>query len=101
MKKFKKVYIEITNVCNLNCRFCPVTKRAPAFITTNQFQHILDQVKDYTDYIYLHIKGEPLLHPELGQLLDLAHKNKLKTNITTNGTLLKEKKQILLNKDGL
>lgn len=101
MKKFKKIYIEITNICNLSCNFCLKTERQPKFMSYDEFGFILDAIKDYTQYIYFHIKGEPLIHPQLGDFLDLAHKKGFKSNITTNGVLIKEKKDNLLNKPGL
>ncbi len=101
MKQFKKIYIEITNVCNLRCEFCPATKRKPDFMTIEDYRKILKRVKDYTDHIYLHIKGEPLMHPKLGEFLDLAYENNLYVNLTTNGTLIRKQKEILLNKPGL
>ena len=60
MKKFKKTYIEITNVCNLSCDFCPKTKRTPKFMSTSDFTKILDDIKPHSKYIYFHVKGEPL-----------------------------------------
>lgn len=87
MKKYKKIYIEITNNCNLNCSFCSEVKRKRRFMTTEEFENILIKIKDYTDYIYLHIKGEPLLHPNIIEFLHLADKYNLKVNLTTNGTL--------------
>ena len=101
MKKFKKVYIEITNVCNLSCSFCPKTKRKPGFMSSQNFKDILEQIADYTEHIYLHILGEPLLHPELSKLLELSAHYKLKVNLTTNGTLITEKKDILLTAPAL
>lgn len=101
MKRFKKVYIEITNTCNLSCDFCPKTERKPKFMSTHEFGFILDGIKDYSNYIYLHVKGEPLLHPQLGEFLDLAYEKGFKVNITTNGTLIKVIKEDLLNKPGL
>ncbi len=95
MKKFKKIYVEITNNCNLNCSFCSVDNRVKEFITVDNFEHILKEIKDYTDFIYLHVKGEPLLHPKLKELLELANNYGLKVNLTTNGTLIKEKQDIL------
>jgi radical SAM protein with 4Fe4S-binding SPASM domain len=89
MKKFKKVYIEITNVCNLSCRFCPKSERKSKFMSAGSFSAILDQIKPFTDYIYFHVKGEPLLHPDLETFLALAEMKEFKVNITTNGTLLK------------
>ena len=87
MKKYKKIYIEITNNCNLKCSFCSEVKRKRRFMTTEEFENILIKIKDYTDYIYLHIKGEPLLHPNIIEFLRLADKYNLKVNLTTNGTL--------------
>ena len=86
-KKFKKIYIEITNNCNLNCSFCSPVKKVKRFMTISEFEYILNEIKDKTDYIYLHVKGEPLLHPNLIDFLKLAEKYNLKVNLTTNGTL--------------
>ncbi|WP_066459346.1 radical SAM/SPASM domain-containing protein [Anaerotruncus rubiinfantis] len=85
-KPFRKVYIEITNVCNLNCSFCPGTRREPCFMRPEVFARALGQVRPYTDYIYLHLMGEPLLHPQLIQFLDMAERVGLRVNLTTNGT---------------
>ena len=101
MKKYKRVYIEITNVCNLSCSFCPLTKRAKSFLDEEKFVHILNEVSPYTDYIYLHLMGEPLLNPGLEVFLEEAYKKGVKVNITTNGTLLKKNKEILLNSKSL
>ena len=101
MKRFKKVYIEITNICNLNCSFCSPVTRKKEFITLDNINHIFNEIKDYTDYIYLHVKGEPLLHPDIDKIIELADKYNLKVNLTTNGTLLKEKINLLLDKPNL
>ena len=101
MKTFKKVYIEITSVCNLACSFCPPTQRAKGLIKVDQFERVLDQIRPHTKYIYLHVKGEPLLHPRIDQLLDAAHERGFKVNITTNGTLIKKQRDKLLGKPAL
>ncbi|MBP1960981.1 radical SAM/SPASM domain-containing protein [Paenibacillus aceris] len=101
MKKFKKFYIEITSVCNLACTFCPQTKRQANFIKIDTFTNILDQIKPHTDHIYLHVKGEPLLHPKIDELLDLSHEKGFKVNITTNGTLINKNRHKLLDKPAL
>lgn len=101
MKRFKKVYIEITSVCNLACHFCPPTEREARFIKPEDFAHALDQVKPHTDHVYLHVKGEPLLHPKLELLLDTAHDKGIKVNMTTNGTLIRKVKDKLLGKPAL
>lgn len=101
MKKFKKVYIEITNVCNLSCNFCPKTSRKLEFMDKNSFQHIIKNIKPYTDHIYLHLMGEPFLNKELEQFLDISRENQLRVNITTNGTLIENVKDILLKAPAL
>ncbi len=101
MKKFKKFYIEITNVCNLACSFCPQTKRQPEFMKIETFSNILDQIKPHTDYIYFHVKGEPLLHPEIDKFLDLSHEKGFMVNITSNGTLISKTKDKLMDKPAL
>ncbi len=101
MRTFKKVYIEITSVCNLACSFCPPTERAKGLIKVEQFNKILDEIRPHTKYIYLHVKGEPLLHPRIDQLLDAAHEKGFKVNITTNGTLIKKNREKILGKPAL
>lgn len=95
MKKFKKIYIEITNICNLSCSFCRKDHRVKETITLERFELVLKKIDDYTDYIYLHVKGEPLLHPQLQKILNLCEQYHKQINITTNGTLLKEKEKEL------
>lgn len=101
MKKLKKIYIEITNVCNMNCSFCPKTKRKPEFMTVNNFSNIISKIKPYTDFVYLHVMGEPLLHPNIGEILDVCQEYGIQANMTTNGTLIEEKGDIILNKKAL
>lgn len=95
LKQFKRIYVEITNVCNLSCSFCPPLQRQPKYMNVEEFERILQQITPYTDYIYFHIKGEPLLHPELAAFLELCYDYQLKVNITTNGTLLEKMKPLL------
>lgn len=92
---FKKIYIEITNICNLKCKFCPDTSRTKKFMEASNFENVLKKIAPYTNLICLHVKGEPLLHPELEKILKIAENYNLKVNITTNGTLIKEKLNIV------
>lgn len=96
MKKFKKFYIEITSVCNLACSFCPQTGRKASFIKVEDFTKVLEQIQGHAEYIYFHVKGEPLLHPKLDQLLEISHNKGFKVNITSNGTLLHKQRENLL-----
>ena len=93
---YNKVYVEITNVCNMNCSFCHGHKRPPKQMTTAEFSHILSQLEGKTNYIYYHLMGEPLTHPLLPEFLKLAKKSGFKSIITTNGTLLRERSEELL-----
>lgn len=97
MKKFAKIYIEISNICNLNCSFCPGTNREKKQMSIEEFSTVLNKIKGYTDYIYFHLMGEPLCHKNLEEFLNLAEKNGFKVIITTNGTLIPQKSEILLN----
>ena len=101
MKKFKKIYIEITNVCNLSCDFCPKTNRELKFMDKKSFQHIVNSVKLHTDYVYFHLMGEPFLNENIKSFLDISNENSLKVNITTNGTLISEVKDVLLSSNAL
>ncbi len=65
------------------------------------FCKILDQIKPYTEYLYFHVKGEPLLHPEFDKFLDICGEKGFKVNITTNGTLINQVKDKLMNKPAL
>lgn len=101
MKKYKRIYIEITNICNLSCRFCPKTKREYKFMDINEFEKILHEIKPYTDYIFFHLMGEPLLNDNISTFLDLAYEKGFKVNLTTNGTLINKRRDILLNSKAL
>ena len=62
---FKKIYIEITNVCNLKCEFCPETTRQKKFMSVEEFEEVISKIYTYTNLVCLHVKGEPLLHNDL------------------------------------
>lgn len=88
MEKLKKVYVEITNNCNLNCSFCIHNKRKNKFMELDEFKIILKKLKNTTKYLYFHVLGEPLVHPEINEFIDIASEDYF-INITTNGYLIK------------
>ena len=92
----KKAYIEITNRCNLRCAFCPGTSRAPRIMSPAEFDLVLEKLQGSVSYVYLHVMGEPLSHPQLAELLALAAAREMKVCITTNGTLLTRQTETLL-----
>lgn len=94
--RFAKVYLEISNLCNLHCSFCPGTKRSPKALNEAEFSLLIGKLRPYTDYLYFHLMGEPLCHPKLKQFLDLAGESGFKVILTTNGTLLPKLQEMLL-----
>lgn len=94
---YNKVYVEITNICNMNCSFCHGHNRAPRQMSTQEFAIILEKLKEQTKYIYYHLMGEPLTHPLLPKFIKLATENGYNSIITTNGTLLKVRGDELLS----
>ena len=97
----KKAYLEISNLCNMSCSFCHGTRRPPRMMTVREFTHAANQLRPYCEYLYFHLLGEPLIHPELDTFFEIAHSLGFKVIITTNGTLLKEKSQMLLSSSAL
>lgn len=97
----KKAYLEITDICNLNCSFCHGTSRRKGFISVENFTSAAEKLRKVTEYLYLHLMGEPLLHPELEKILEVCTELKFRTVITTNGVLLGEKGDILLSSPAL
>ena len=99
--RFSRCYLEITNRCNLACSFCPKTKRPARTINPAEFRHLAEKLRPYTDYLYLHVLGEPLLHPQLGEILDICRELLFRVVITTNGTLLPAQETMLLSSPAL
>jgi radical SAM protein with 4Fe4S-binding SPASM domain len=101
MKKFRKTYIEITNICNLKCPFCPQNKREPRLMNAQEFQHTIQQLAPYTSLLHLHVLGEPLLHPQTGLFLDICERSKTQVHLVTNGTLFHTRLDDLRGKKAL
>ena len=93
---FSRIYLEITNICNRSCAFCPGTKRTARTMTPEEFSILAGKLRPYTQYLYLHVMGEPLVHPQLAELLDIAHRLGFRAVLTTNGTLLPQRQALLL-----
>ena len=98
-KKFpySRVYVEITNLCNRNCSFCPGTAREARMMTPAEFRAVAEKLTGVTGYLYYHLMGEPLTHPALPQMLRIAADLGFKSQITTNGTLLSDRGQALID----
>ncbi|MDR0665850.1 MAG: radical SAM protein [Campylobacteraceae bacterium] len=97
--KFHRVYIEITNVCALNCGFCPNKSTPARTMDLALFQKIARELKGKTKEIALHVMGDPLLNKNLHCYLDIAAEFSHKVSLTTSGFYLKlHDKSTLLHK---
>lgn len=92
--QFKKIYVEITNICNMSCKFCVPHHRPAREMSKAEFSHVLNEISPYGRYIYLHVKGEPLAHKNVDFLIEEAFEKGFFVCLTTNGTLLLEHKKI-------
>ena len=88
---YSKAYVEITNICNRNCSFCPGTRREPRRMSLDEFDTVTDRLRGTTEYLYLHVMGEPLTHPDVEKMTRLATDKGFHVAITTNGTLLQKR----------
>ena len=91
-----RIYIEITNRCNLACDFCHGTKRPWGTMPPEDFRRIAEKLRGETSYLYLHVLGEPLLHPQLKELLAIAGELGFRVCLVTHGTLLHKRREELL-----
>jgi len=88
--------VEITNICNLACSFCASTSRTARSMTPSEFRVVAESISPLGVQVYLHVLGEPLSHPNIEEILDIALENNLAVNITTNGTLIDSVGDMLL-----
>lgn len=95
-KKFTKVNIEISNICNLQCSFCPEVIRTKKMMSLDLFRQVIQQVAPLTEQVCFHLMGDPLVHPHLQELVEICHESKVRIFFVTNGVLLKEKQAELL-----
>lgn len=88
--QFLRTYIEISNICNLQCTFCPEVERGKKILSAAHFEKILKEVLPHTQEICLHLMGEPLAHPEFEEILEICNREGATVMLTTNGTLLQK-----------
>ncbi|MCF0111197.1 MAG: radical SAM protein, partial [Erysipelotrichaceae bacterium] len=98
-KQFRQIYVEITNVCNFDCSFCAKHHRQYQYMEPELFRNIVQQIAPYTDLVYLHVMGEPLMHPDIGYLMDIVSEEGLQVGLTTNGILLPNIREQLYGKN--
>lgn len=95
-KRFQKINIEISNICNLQCSFCPEVVRAKKTMSLDLFERIIQQVAPLTEQVCFHLMGDPLVHPQLVEFVQICEKHEVKIFLVSNGVLLREKQTELL-----
>lgn len=86
--RFLRTYIEISNICNLQCTFCPEVEREKKILSTTDFRRILKEVLPHTEQVCLHLMGEPLAHPDFPEILKICEEEGAQIHLVTNGTYL-------------
>lgn len=94
---FKRIYLEISNICNVQCSFCPIVEKDKKIMGLDEFEDCLRQVAPLADIVCLHLLGEPLAHPKFAQILDICDQYHTQIDLTTNGLLIKKQQDIILN----
>ncbi len=90
----RRVFIEITNRCNFDCMFCPsgISERPREDMPRELAGSLLTQLNamGFAGTLYLHVLGEPLLHPDVFAITDQAADLGMRPVIFTNGGALSE-----------
>ncbi len=89
-KRFSKINIEISNICNLQCSFCPEVIRTKKLMDISLFEKIISQVAGLTDQVCFHLMGEPLVHPKFKEFVDICDKYQVRIFLVSNGVLLRD-----------
>jgi MoaA/NifB/PqqE/SkfB family radical SAM enzyme len=86
---FKRIHVELTNVCDFNCSFCPksLMTRRYGYMDEALAKRIITEISadDLSEKITFHVMGEPTLHPAFFGILDHASKEGMPVGLTTNG----------------
>jgi len=94
---FKKVYLEISNICNVQCSFCPLVEKDKKIMKVAEFEETLKQVAPLAEIVCLHLMGEPLAHPKFLEILEICEKYKTQIDLTTNGILINRYKEAIVH----
>ena len=90
-----RIYLELTNHCNFQCIMCPngkgLMKREKGYMDYDLAKNIIDEMAPRADTIVLHIWGESLYHPRIFDIIKYCQKYNVRTELSTNTSLLNEK----------
>lgn len=91
-KRFAKINIEISNICNLQCSFCPEVVREKKLMKPDVFENIIKQVSPLTELVCFHLMGDPLVHPQFSKFVEICEEHDTKIFLVSNGVLLRPDK---------
>lgn len=95
-RRLRRVHVEITNRCNLACAFCAAASRPARVMAVESFEALMPGLASLADEITLHVLGEPLTHPRLGDILSAAAAAHMPVHVVTNGVLIDASRRDLL-----
>ena len=93
LRKPKRIIIEPVNICNLRCPLCPTTtmKRKRGVMKLKEFKEICDSLPSSIKDMELFLAGEPLINPELPEMIKYASEKGINCSVSTNSMLLDKK----------
>ncbi len=97
------VFWNITYRCNLSCHQCYINagRSGEEELSTDEALRFMDDIASIKVPLLMFTGGEPLLRPDFWVLADHARQLGIKTAISSNGTLIKEKEALDLKKNGV
>ncbi|MGN8412500.1 radical SAM/SPASM domain-containing protein [Helicobacter pylori] len=87
-KLFKKIYIELSDICGLQCSFCPNPKNIRGVMPLELFEKVCKEAAPLTQMITLHVLGDPCKLKNLKHYLSTAKRFSLKVDLVTSGVYL-------------
>ncbi len=87
------IQLEPVHACNLRCKYCPrfedTVRSRPRFMSKEIFRRVVDQLPPTVEAVQFALLGEPMMHPDLGEMIDYIHHRRRRAIMYTNGTLLR------------
>ena len=88
--QLERIHLEVTNVCNFKCEFCPdaIMERKRGHMDTGLLKKALDEIAEYdlAKIVAFHLMGEPLIYPHIFEAIEMAIARRLNLHLTTNGS---------------
>ncbi|HYR90198.1 MAG TPA: radical SAM protein [Terriglobia bacterium] len=98
-----EITLESTAKCNLYCPMCP--RHIYTFDNENMdlalYKKIVEDCKDYVEFVWPYGIGEPMIHPNIFEMIRITRDAGIRTGMSTNATLLDERRRDMLLDSGL